>query len=62
MHFTVLKATFPNVLIIHTWCFAGNIKSKLAVGGFYKEDIHFSGVGVYLREIKTISHKFKIYV
>lgn len=60
-----MKATFSNVLIIHSWCFAGDIKSKLEVGGFYKEDIHLSGatdVGVYLREIKTIPHKFKRYV
>lgn len=56
-----MKATFPNVLI-HSWCFAGDIKSKLEVSGFYKEDVHLRearDVGVYLRKIKTIPHKFK---
>ena len=60
-----MKATFPNVLIIHSWCFARDIKSKLDVGGFYKEDLHLRGardVGVYLKEIKNTPHQFKRYV
>ena len=38
-----LKATFPNVLITHSWYFTGDIKSELEMSGFYKEDIHLNG-------------------
>lgn len=34
------KPTFPEVLVTHSPCFAGDIKPHLEGAGFHNEDIH----------------------